>query len=90
MLERLIEGWQTCRWPAAASIFCLDCSVDEDEVEIAMLCLSHRTSSHIHESCETYVQNLNFALTDLMEELYNLEAKKKITKQNEIAIINLV
>ncbi len=52
LLARLITGWQTCIWPAAASIFCLDCRVEEEEVETARLCLSHRTSSHIQESCK--------------------------------------
>lgn len=58
LLARLITGWQTCSWPAAASIFCLDCRVEEEEVETARLCLSHRTSSHIQDSCKINTRTL--------------------------------
>lgn len=58
LLARLITGWQTCSWPAAVSIFCLDCRVEEEEVETARLCLSHRMSSHMQDSCKINTRTL--------------------------------
>lgn len=41
----------TCSWPAALSILCLACRVEDDDMDTDVLCLSHRTSSHIQDSC---------------------------------------
>lgn len=41
----------TCSWPAAVSILCLACRVEDDDIDTDILCLSHRTSSHIQDSC---------------------------------------
>ena len=44
-------GVLTCSWLAAVSILCRACRVEDDDIDTDILCLSHRTSSHIQDSC---------------------------------------
>lgn len=41
----------TCSCPAAVSILCRACRVDEEDMDTDVLCLSQLTSSHIQDSC---------------------------------------
>lgn len=47
---QLMMSLLTCSCAAAVSILRRACSVDDEDVDTDVLCLSHRTSSHIQDS----------------------------------------